>query len=123
MTIDSDSFSEGKAAAREVKNTIKEGADQVKSSAKSTGRDVRRGAAKVLDTASNAADDLSDEIAPSLVERASEKFQGVRDNTVDLLGDLYDDTVYYVRDRPLSALAFAALGGAVIALLLRRAVA
>ncbi|MEP6483341.1 MAG: hypothetical protein ABJB01_02745 [Rudaea sp.] len=123
MNIEQDSFTQGKDAARDVKNAIKEGADQIGAKAETAARQVRRGAARALDATSDAAHDLSDEIAPSLAESASAKFLDVRDQAEDVLGDIYDDTVAYVRDRPISSIAFAALGGAVVALILRRAVA
>ena len=116
MTIDPDSFSEGKEAARDVKNAIKEGADQVKSSATARVRSVKRGASRVASQVSDGADRLADEL-----ETGADKVTGVREELLDIFSDLYDDTLTHVRDRPLSVLAVAALGGAVIALLLRRA--
>lgn len=87
-------FNEAKDAAREIKDTVKEGADQVVSTARTT--------------------------AANVAETATDKFNEVRDEAQVRLGDLYDRTVDYVRDQPVPALAFAALGGAVLALLLRR---
>jgi ElaB/YqjD/DUF883 family membrane-anchored ribosome-binding protein len=112
MNTNNDVYVEGKDAVREVKSAINKSADRVTSNVKTTARDVRRGAARVLDTVSDAADELRDEVSPSLAETAQQK-----------LGDVYDETISYVRYRPIGALAVAALSGAVLALLLRRAVA
>lgn len=89
-----DRFNEVKDTAREIKETVKEGADQIASTARTT--------------------------AANVAETATDKFNEVRDEAEDRLGDLYVRTVDYVRDQPIPALAFAALGGAVLALLLRR---
>jgi ElaB/YqjD/DUF883 family membrane-anchored ribosome-binding protein len=120
VTIENDSFTNGKDPSRDVKNAVRDGADQVKSSIKSTARDAKRGASRMLEDASHAADEVGDALDPDFADTAGEKLRNLRDDAQDKAGDMYDGAVSYVRDRPVSSLALAVLGGAVLALLVRR---
>ena len=62
-------------------------------------------------------------IEDAAVEIRDEDLPGVAEPVQEKLDVLYDQTLTYVRDHPLGALAVAALGGAAIALLVRRNVA
>ena len=105
-------FEESKAAARDIKDTIKEGAAQV-------GSDVRRTAKDAQSAAQDAAD-ATRTAAPTLMDGAKDKADDLRIQAQDAIGDLYEDTVEAIRERPVAAVVIAALTGAVLALLARR---
>ncbi len=109
----SHNFEDAKNAAGEVKDTFNQGAAQV-------GDDVRVAA---LD-ARNAVEDTADvarKSAPSLVRGAKAKIHDYRAQTEEVLEYVYEDAITKIRARPLSSVLVAALGGAALALLARRA--
>jgi ElaB/YqjD/DUF883 family membrane-anchored ribosome-binding protein len=108
-------FEDSKAAAREIKEAIKEGATQVDSDLRKTAVDTSEAVSDTLITAKAA--------GPTIADGVQDKLDDVRAQAEDVFGDLYDDTVYYIRERPIASVLIAALGGAVLALLARRAVA
>ena len=109
-----DRFEQSKSAARDIKDTIKEGAAQVGSDLRQTATDARDAATDTIGAAQ--------EVGPSVVESAKEKADDLRIQAQDALGYLYEDTVDAIRERPVAAVLIAALTGAVLALLARRSV-
>ena len=122
MSTNNDSFEDGKDAAREVKNAIKEGAAQVGAGTQKLARDVRRGTARALDATSDAAAELSDEVKPNVVATASDTLKRTAQNATDGAEEVLDAVLDFTAERPLEALGIAAVAGAVLALLLRRIV-
>ena len=106
-------FEESKAAARDIKDTIKEGATQVGSDVRRTAKDARGAARDVADATETA--------APGVLDAAKEKADDLRAQAQDVIGDIYEETIEAIRERPVAAVAIAALAGAVLALLARRA--
>ena len=106
-------FEEGKAAARNIKETIKDGARQVGSDMRQTASDARDATADTFAVARDA--------TPTVVDGAKETIDDLRIEAQDAMGDLYDDTVMAIRKRPVASVLIVGLAGAVLALLARRA--
>ncbi len=127
MNASDDTLSNSKAAARDVENFLKDGAAEVAATAHVAARDVRKGAAKVLDAASDVAAELRDEVNPGLGSRVSSAARSAADmarvtteRAVDVADTIQDATEDFVRERPWTSLAMAALGGALIATVVQR---
>jgi ElaB/YqjD/DUF883 family membrane-anchored ribosome-binding protein len=108
-------YEEGKIAARDIKDTIKDGAAKVGSDVRMTARDARTASEDTVDAARSS--------APDIVNGAKAKIEDVRAQTEEFLEDIYEDTIGQIRARPLSSVLIAAVGGAALALLARRLVA
>jgi ElaB/YqjD/DUF883 family membrane-anchored ribosome-binding protein len=127
MSMSDDPFEKGKAAAREVKNIIRAGADEVAATSDSVARDVRRMADRARDAVSDAAANVGDSTTngvrstvASVADAATDLAKRTTASARDAADELQEATAKYVSERPLTALIIAAVGGAIIATLLHR---
>ncbi|MEP6484485.1 MAG: DUF883 C-terminal domain-containing protein [Rudaea sp.] len=111
-----------RAADREVQRDIAETAAAVDE----VSRDVRRGAAKVLDAASDGAKKLSRKVKPGVGAKVSaaidDTARAARRSAAKaepIAEDARGATLQFVRDHPWGTLAIAAVGGALLTALLR----
>ncbi len=109
-----DSFESSKAAARDIKDTLNDGAAQVGTDVRQTANDARSAASDTVDVARTA--------GPTVLQGAKDKADDLRVQAQDVIGDLYEDAVEAIRERPVAAVLIAGLTGAVLALLARRSV-
>ncbi len=97
-------------------------AKKVADDAEELGRDVQRGAARVLNAVSKGAKKVSREVQPSAAGTAKDVARSARRaarNPAAAAEEANFEIMTFVREKPWTTLALAAAGGALIATLLR----